>query len=132
MILLDTSFFVGTYRERDAYHQRAGEVFRQVSATGEELQVLESAVGETATFLRRNDGAKTASEKSLQILHSHDWKMLTPSVSEVGEALTLLGKYGFSSYTDALNIAVMQSRGIKKIVSFDSEFDRVPGIKRIF
>lgn len=35
------------------------------------------------------------------------------------------------SARDAIHVAVMQRHGITRIVSFDSSFDRVPGITRI-
>jgi predicted nucleic acid-binding protein len=37
----------------------------------------------------------------------------------------------FLSYADAFNAAYMQSRGITEIYSWDTDFDRLPGITRI-
>jgi predicted nucleic acid-binding protein len=42
-------------------------------------------------------------------------------------------KYGGKlSVADSVSIAIMKRRGIKKIISFDSDFDRVKGISRIY
>ncbi len=35
------------------------------------------------------------------------------------------------SARDALHVAVMLGQGISRIISFDADFDRVPGIVRI-
>jgi predicted nucleic acid-binding protein len=45
--------------------------------------------------------------------------------SEIAQSPTML------SARDAVHIAVMERRGIRSILSFDSDFDRWPGVKRI-
>ena len=35
------------------------------------------------------------------------------------------------SFADAYHVVLMQQRSISDIVSFDREFDRVPGIRRV-
>lgn len=45
-------------------------------------------------------------------------------------ALSLVKKHKLK-YDDALNYFTMRSLGIKEIVSFDSDYDKLPGIKRI-
>jgi len=35
------------------------------------------------------------------------------------------------SARDALHIAVMERRGVKRVLSFDTDFDRYPGIERV-
>ena len=42
----------------------------------------------------------------------------------------LLGKYRLSA-RDAIHIAVMERRGVKRILSFDQGFDLYPGIRRL-
>lgn len=42
----------------------------------------------------------------------------------------LLGKYGLSA-RDAIHVAVMEQRGIQRILSFDQGFDRYPNVRRI-
>ena len=44
---------------------------------------------------------------------------------EIAQNRTLL------SACDAVHIAVMERRGVRSILSFDSDFDRWPGLKRI-
>ena len=42
----------------------------------------------------------------------------------------VLAEYGLSA-RDAIHIAVMRSHGIRRILSFDTGFDRYPGLERI-
>lgn len=52
-------------------------------------------------------------------------------LEEVEEAKrVVLGSYGLSA-RDAIHVAVMQTRDIRRIASFDSGFDRFPGIERL-
>lgn len=47
-------------------------------------------------------------------------------------AVEIYLKYdGTLSLTDAVSIEVMSEKGIKEIVSFDTDFDKVKGIARI-
>ena len=45
-------------------------------------------------------------------------------------ALDFFANYNIS-FADAFNIAYMQKRDIKEIYSFDTDFDKIKGIKRI-
>ena len=42
----------------------------------------------------------------------------------------LLGNYRFSA-RDAIHVAVMEQRGIQRILSFDQGFDRYPHVQRV-
>ena len=42
----------------------------------------------------------------------------------------LLGAMSFTA-RDALHIAVLERHGVKRVMSFDSDFDRRPGLARI-
>lgn len=45
-------------------------------------------------------------------------------------ALELYVQYPFLDFVDALNVAHMERQGISAILSFDHDFDRIPGITR--
>jgi hypothetical protein len=42
----------------------------------------------------------------------------------------LLGRRRFSA-RDALHLAVMEAQGVRRIMTFDAAFDRLPGIQRL-
>jgi len=51
-----------------------------------------------------------------------------PDVQRAREVV--LGGYGLSA-RDALHVAVMERQGVERILSFDTAFDRYPGVTRI-
>jgi predicted nucleic acid-binding protein len=53
-------------------------------------------------------------------------------MTEVEKAKELVLGYSSLSARDALHVAVMQKHRINRICSFDSGFDLLPGIQRIF
>jgi len=48
-----------------------------------------------------------------------------------GPKTILLGKYELSA-RDAIHLAVMEQRGVQRILSFDQGFDRYPNVRRIW
>ena len=58
-------------------------------------------------------------------------EVFSVSLEEAEEAKrVMLGGYGLSA-RDAIHIATMLSHGIRRIISFDTGFDRFPGIDRL-
>ena len=57
--------------------------------------------------------------------------VLTFGMAEVRSARALLGSVGRLSARDALHVAVMQTAGVSRILSFDDGFDSLPGIERL-
>lgn len=132
MIFVDTGLFIALARKHDEKHARAREVYGEIRASGEALFFSESVFGETVSYARRHDGAEAAYLKGKELLEMQGFTMIFQSRIEVEHALQIMHKFAFASYTDALTVSMMQSRGIRKIASFDSEFDKVPGVERIF
>jgi uncharacterized protein len=52
-------------------------------------------------------------------------------LEDVQRARRLLGTADRLSARDAIHLAVMQRRGIERILTFDSGFDGLPGIERV-
>lgn len=50
---------------------------------------------------------------------------------EILRALDLLAVYPFLDFEDALSVAWMEHREDRTILSYDVDFDRIPGIQRI-
>ena len=128
---MDTGIFIALAISTDENHQKAGQVYAKVKASGETLVLSESIFGELVSFLRRKQNPEKAYERGEALLQTQEVLVISQTLKEMRDCLPLLKKYGFASYTDALTVAMMQSRGINKIASFDSEFDKVPGITRI-
>jgi len=45
--------------------------------------------------------------------------------------LELYGSYSWLDFADALSIAYVEEQGSAEILSYDTDFDRIPGIKRV-
>jgi hypothetical protein len=52
-------------------------------------------------------------------------------ISDTDTALELLKAHKLITSRDAIHAATMINNGVKEIISTDSHFDRIPGIKRI-
>lgn len=52
-------------------------------------------------------------------------------LAEIRSARAIIGAVPRLSARDALHVAIMRGAGITRILSFDSGFDRCPGIARI-
>jgi predicted nucleic acid-binding protein len=78
--------------------------------------------------INRMDAVKPAFDLLLTVvdetypIESHD----------VEQARVLLTSTGKISSRDALHLAIMRRNGIRRILSFDSGFDGIPGLQRVF
>ena len=127
MILLDTSFLIALIRKRDEKHTEAEKILGQIK---ERTVITDHVLSELITFMVYKDGKKTAYEVGKKIMDS-DVIIVSVLREDLSAALGYVGKYEGFSMCDALSIVVMQKLGIKKIVSFDSDFDRIRNIERI-
>ncbi len=128
MILLDTSFLVAFTREKDVNYARALEL----SGAFEEHTVITNHIlHEYASFLFRKDGPDAAYRAGKQLLES-DVQVVCLLQEDLMPALEIVKKYGHLDFGDASSIVAMRKTGIKRIASFDSDFDRIPGIERVF
>ena len=127
MILLDTSYLIAFTREKDVNYARALELsdtFREHTA------ITNHVLHEYVSFLFRKDGADAAYRAGKQLLES-DVQMVCITQDDLMPALELVKKYGRFDFGDASSVIVMQKLGMKRIASFDSDFDRIPGIERV-
>lgn len=77
--------------------------------------------------LGRTDAIQPAFDALLGVVDA----VLPVTLEEVEKAKRIvLGSYGLSA-RDALHLAVMDTAGINRIMSFDVGFDRYPGIDRL-
>ena len=134
MIFADSTFFIGLLRTQDQFHPRALELIRSFDNAGERLIFTPHVLSEVTTFIKKRDGAKTARKKGLELLASPQIEVFIETKELLENALELMGKYETEtfSFCDALSAAAMREVGIKNIVSFDSDFDLIKNIERIY
>lgn len=130
MIFLDTSFLIAFFLNTDEDHARAAELGREMTA--ERLVLSSHNIEEAVTFLQRRENTKKAKEVGERLLEAQEIEVMFPDKELLLEALQVVEKHGGLSLCDALAIVIMKQKNIKKIASFDSDFDRFPGIQRLY
>jgi predicted nucleic acid-binding protein len=78
--------------------------------------------------IKRLDAIQPAFDAILRIAD----EVIAIDLAAVEKAKHIVLAYRHLSARDAVHLAVMQQRGISRILSFDSGFDSVPGVTRIF
>ena len=78
--------------------------------------------------IKRLDAIQPAFDAILRIVD----EVIAIDLAAVEKAKQIVLAYRHFLARDAVHLAVMQQRGISRIFSFDSGFDTVPGVTRIF
>lgn len=127
MIFVDSSFFIALANSRDRWHGRAEELARSLP---DGKMVTELVIAESVTSIGALGGGKAGMEVHEAITQNCevvfvDKRLLTDSME------VYLRYDGTLSVADAASVTIMRERGVKEIVSFDADFDKVTEISRI-
>lgn len=128
MLFADASYWISLFCENEENYSRALELKDDLSH--ETIYVNEHAFGEVFTFIARRHGGQVAFEKANAIISNSHIEVLQAGEDEWREALELGRKYGFS-FTDCLTAVQMKKTGVRELVSFDSDFDKIPWVERV-
>ena len=114
--------------------QACYELFQRAKQGEEELFTCEAIVTEVVYVL-------SSTRAPYRLTHDEIRARLVPILTLRGlrlpqkrvyvEALDLYASSPFLDFEDALAVAHMQRQGIAEIVSYDRDFDRVPGVQRM-
>ena len=127
MIFVDSSYFIAVAHEKDRWHRRAVELVGELS---DEKLVSELVVEESVTAVGAIGGGKAGVNLYEYIVGNCEIVFTDRELLE--NAIQVYLKYdGTLSVADAVSVEVMRKHGIKKIVSFDADFDKVTGVSRI-
>lgn len=109
-------------------------LFQRVQQGEEELFTSETVVSETVYVL-------SSSRLPYQLTHEEIRERLLPILTLRGirlpqkqvclNALDIYAASPFFDFEDALAVAHMEHAGVTEIVSYDRDFDRVPGVERV-
>ena len=130
VIFVDSSYIIAAFVNSDADHARAVEVSRELA--GERLVMTSHNVEESVTFVAKKGTAEQAKKLALKLLAAGEIDIVFPDREMLKKAAEVVGCRAGLSMCDALAVVVMKELGMQRIASFDSDFDRFPGIKRIF
>jgi predicted nucleic acid-binding protein len=129
MILVDSSFLISLFAPKEERHGRSLELWNDLSETG---LITDHIFEEVVDWLMKNYGPETAYAAGLRILNNEQLNILMVDRRQVEIALEIMKKYGGLSLCDSLSVLVMKENGLRKILSFDSDFDRFKGIERLY
>ncbi len=121
-------------RDDEAKAADCYRLFQRVQQGEEELLTCESVVSEAAYVL-------SSSRLSYRLTHEEIRERLLPILTLRGvrlpqkrvclQALDIYATSPFLDFEDALAVAHMGQAGVTEIVSYDRDFDRVPGVQRV-
>ena len=130
MIFLDSSFLIGYKIENDEHHERALKIMKDISSgVYGEVVFSDYVFDETLTVIfGKSKILQEAVSLGDQLLGS----VLFLSVDEVAfqETFDLFRDQKTTlSFTDCSIVVLMRSHGIKKLATFDKEFEKIEGIE---
>ena len=127
MIFADSSYFIAIAREKDRWHKDA---LRVAERNNEALLISDLVISESVTLVGSLEGGKAG--KILYEYFVDNCKIVFIDNDLLESAMqTFLMYDGTISLADAASVVIMHEHEIDKIISFDSDFDKVNGIKRI-
>lgn len=129
MIFLDSSFLIAFFLRTNSNYERASGIFES-TIKDETFLISHHVLSEIITMVGRKIDSKASFEVYNFLIYS--CKVHTESSKDYNKAINLFVQYdGDLSFVDCLNLAIMESRNISKIASFDDNFDMVKDIERI-
>lgn len=132
-VFLDTSFVVALANADDKNYGRAQSVKAKI--TKKELgqpYISDYVFDELVTFLKaRRVRPEKIEEFGGSLLEDESIKLLKVDVRVFFQSWELFKKYAGLSFTDCTSIVLAREFGIKNIASYDSDFDKLPSLKRI-
>ena len=126
MLFADTSFLVASLRVNDENHLRAKAI---AESMGEKMMISDHILSELLTMLAYKEGNKAEYHAGKGLVGS-DVLIVYAVQEDILPALELVRTTPKLSMCDAISATIMKKLGIKKILSFDSDFDTL-GFERI-
>ena len=124
MIFIDTGAFIARYVERDQYHTRAVQYWRELQESRLPCVTSNLVLNETFTLLARRAGHEFAAERARSIYASSILHVLRATENEELAALDYLEKYADQqvSFTDCVSFVLMKAHDIRDVFAFDRHF----------
>jgi uncharacterized protein len=130
MIFIDSNIPMylvgGAHPNKDAAVRQLEACIRRGERLVTDVEVLQEILHRYIAINRR-DAIQPAFDALLKVV-DHVYPI---DLQDLERAKALLLGLTPLSARDALHVSVMQRHGISQLLSFDSDFDRVPGIARI-
>ncbi len=132
MIFVDTGVFIGAVIANDDYHVEAAKLIKIFKERKEDVVISNLVLVEVITAIGYALGGKTANTVYGELTSNPHLIIVYPSKQVFDYAMLWHLKYdGNIGLNDLVSYEIMRNMNIEKIASFDSDFDRIEGIKRI-
>ncbi|HUT37914.1 MAG TPA: PIN domain-containing protein [Methanoregula sp.] len=128
MILVDSSFFIALVDRKDQWHPDAKALLPMLA--DETIIISDLILAESVTITGRRSGGKAGEQLYHYFIDNCDL-VFTDEKNLKGGMVVFLRYDGTLSVSDAVSVFIMEKKNIIRIVSFDSDFDKVAGIVRI-
>ncbi len=127
MIFADSSYFIALAREKDRWHHDALKVSER---TRDSFLVSEPIISESVTLVGSLEGGKAG--KLLYEYFIDNCKIEFVDREMLSKSMEIFLNYdGSISLADAVSLEMMKENRVKKIISFDGDFDKVREIERV-
>lgn len=128
MIFVDSSYLIALAITNDQWHKKAKKLREMVEKEEKFLTTLN--IAETIALISYKGNLEVALFFYKYI--KDNYKIIDATLDLYDKSLENFIKYnGTLSPADVIALEVMKNKNIKKIVSFDSDFDKVKDILRI-
>lgn len=127
MKIADSCVLIALFDKDDKYHQQAEELLK----AHQNIAITSPILWEIVEFFIRKKGNKAGTDMGNRIFNAKI-QVLETDMMVYKNSLGIMEKYTQLSYCDAISVTVLSSFKEKQIISFDSDFDLVPGIERIY
>ncbi len=131
MIFLDSNIVMYLVGAAHPHKTEAQILLERLVASGERLvsdaEMLQEIL-HRYTAIHRRDAIAPALRLALDIVD----EVYAVEKSDVLRAGEIVQNAAGLSARDAVHVAIMERNGIRKILSFDGDFDRWPGLQRLF
>ncbi len=128
MIFADSSYFIALARENDRWYKDALKLAGKINDL---LLVSDLVISESVTLVGSLEGGKAG--KLLYEYFMDNCKIEFIDSEMLAKGMETFLKYdGSISLADAVSVEIMKENKIKKIISFDSDFDKVRDIERMY
>jgi len=129
LIFVDSSFFIALILENDQWHDKALKLIPELEKSKKIVSGL--IISEAVTIVGSRAGGKAG--KMIYDTIKDNCKIFDSDLSHYDSAIYTFLKYdGTLSLADSLSVEIMKNNNISEIVSFDSDFDKINGINRIY
>ena len=132
MIFLDSSFIIGLFNENDDNHDKAVKIMELMPEIVKQKKAINNIVLLEVLNKIQKDYYKTVRKEIINFLLSMD-KIYYVENEDYLNVIKLMEYYKYSiNYSDCLILLTMANNNINTIISFDNDFDKIDGIKRIY